>query len=270
MRKLSSLFGLLLVAALFASAAQAEEACKLGLIADLHVEFGPAGAALMPVTVSGKDAWMFLNMDSGISGVFPPAVDAFGLQPQRLRVDARTGSHLRKDADLIKSGRKDLNNYVKFESLQLGPVSLNGFEAIISEEGPQFLPMFLGRPIIGRMGGSLFKQFDTELDFAHGAVRIFRANHCAMPPVYWAREFTTVPAIYDVAGTLTFTINLDGKKIRGAFSTDTGRAVLEERATKYFGFKPDAPDLEQATLPNGRRVGVRPMSFSAAGVVVNN
>jgi len=271
MRRLSSSFGALLIAVASAAGARAEEACKLIRIADLHIEFGPAGAALMPVTVSGRQAWMFLALNSGISGVFPPAVDALGLQVHRLKADARTGSRVQQDADVIKSGRKNLNNYVKFESMQLGPVSLNGYEAIVSEEGPQVMPMFQGLPIIGRMGGSLFKQFDTELDFAHGAVRIFSASHCATPPVYWSRDFTTVPAIYDVAGTLTFTINLDGKKIRGAFSTDTARAVLEERATaRYFGFKPDAPDLEQVTLPNGRHVVVRPMSFSAAGVVVNN
>jgi hypothetical protein len=271
MRKLSSTLGLLLACAFLAAGAHCEEPCKLGLIAELPVTFAPAGGVLVPVTVSGKEAWMLLAMNSGISGVFPAAVEPLGLELQRLKADARTGSHLRKDADVIKSGHKDLNNYVKFESMQLGPVPLKGFEAIVSEDGPQSLPIFRGRPIIGRIGSSLFKQFDTELDLAHGVIRIFRANHCANPPVYWASDYTTIPMTYDVAGTLTFTINLDGKKIRSSFATDTGRALLEERATsRYFGFKPDAPDLDHETMPNGRSVAIRLMSLSAAGVTVNN
>ena len=271
MRRFRLIPGLLVVVALFAQGARADEECKLGLIAELHVAFGPPGSVLLPVTAGGREAWMILAMNSGISGVFAPTVDALGLHPLELKADARTGSHLRKDADVIKSGRRNLNSYVKFDSLQLGSINLNGFEAIVAEDGPQVLPGFQGRPIIGRMGSGLFKQFDTELDLAHDTVRIFRANHCSHPPVYWASEFTAVPLTYDVAGTLTFTINLDGKKIRSSFATESGRAMLDERATsRYFGFKPDAADLEHVTMPGGRSVAVRTMSLSAAGVVVNN
>jgi hypothetical protein len=271
MRNCLSRLGWLLAIACFASGAHADEECRLGLLADIHATFGPAGGVLLPVTVGGKDAWMILAMNSGISGVFPPTVEAFGLQPQGLTRDPRTGSHVRKDADLIKSGRKNLNTYVKFEAMQLGPISLNGFEAIVAADGPPVLPMYQGRPIIGRIGSSLFKQFDTELDLGHDAVRIFRASHCSNPPVYWATQFTTVPLIFDASATLTFTIDLDGRKIRSAFATEAARSLLEERATaRYFGFKPDAPDLERVTMPNGRSVAVRPMSLSAAGVAVNN
>lgn len=252
-------------------AAHAAAPCQLALIADLHVTFGPPGSVLLPVRVRGKDAWMILGMSSGISGIFPRAVQVLGLEPQTLKRAAGTGSHVRKDADLIKSGRKDLNLYVKFDDLMLGDIRLDGFEAIVTNDGPPILPMFQGRPLIGRIGSGLFRQFDTELDLGHEAVRLFRANTCDAPPVYWAPEFTTLESRFDVAGTLTFTMDLDGQKIRTSLATEGGRSMLEERATaRYFGFKPDAPELERITLPGGERAVFRPMSVKAEGVTISN
>ncbi len=225
----------------------------------------------MPVTVRGKEAWMILHLNSGISGVFPQAAQELGLQPLKLKRDARTGSRVREDADVIKSGRKDLNLYVKFDSLTLGQVNLAGFEAIIMADGPAILPMFQGRPVIGRLGSGLFKQFDTEVDLGHDAVRLFRASACDAPPVYWANEFTSVPLKFDVAGTLTFTMELEAKKIRTSLATDVGRSILDERATeRFFGFKPDAPELERVLLPGGQRAVFRAMSVKAEGVNISN
>jgi hypothetical protein len=254
-----------------APAAFAAEDCKLGLIADLRVAFGPQGGTLLPVTVRGKDAWMILGLNSGISGVFPVAAQELGLEPLKLKRDAGTGSHLRKDADIIKSGRKDLNLYVKFDAFKLGQVDLAGFEAIIMADGPAILPVFQGRPIIGRIGSGLFRQFDVELDFGHDALRMFRANTCKSPPVYWASDYTVIPLVFDAAGTLTFVMDLDGHRIRTSLATDVARSMLEDRATeRFFGFKPDAPELERIPLPGGQRAVFRAMSVNAEGVAISN
>lgn len=273
MRRSHTLALLLSIAALPCAAvpSRAAEPCKMSMVGDLKVVLGPNGGVLLPVAINGQDVWMILGLDNGISDVFPQTVDTYGLMPHRLMESKGTGSHLREQTERIKAGKQALNNYVKVDSLRIGQVDLAGFEALIGQGPPGPQPRYLGKPVIGRLGSSLAKLFDLEINLAENNVRLFKADACKEPPVYWAKEYTAVPAKFDVSGTLTFDMDLDGHKIKTTFATDGGSSVLDDRSTeRFFGFKPTAPELERQTLPNGERVAFRAMALTAEGVKVSN
>jgi hypothetical protein len=272
MRRPHSLFLLLAVAcSSIALPLHAAEPCKLSMIGDLKVAIGPAGGVLIPVSIDGQDAWMVLGLHNGLSDVVPQTVAAYHLAPHKLMENKGTGSHLREQSERIKSGKQAINNFVRIDSLRIGQLDLTGFEALIGQGPPGPMPRYLGKPVIGRLGSSLAKLFDVELNLAENNVRLFKAQGCKEAPVYWAKEFTAVPMHFDVSGTMIFDMDLEGRKIDTALATDTGNSVLDRRSTeRFFAFKPDAPELERQTLPNGEVVTFRAMSLTAEGVKVNN
>ena len=236
---------LLVVAFVCTPAVHAAEArCPLALVADLDVEIGAGGAVALPAKVNDRDVRLFLDLHSGMSGVFSDALAVAGVEAKTLMHKASTGSRVSSEERGIRSrDNKTMSRFVAFDSVILGNVAFGRFEALAIEAK---MPGVRdgARPIVGLIGSNAFQNLDVELNLPERKVRLFKSTECKAPPVYWDAVITSVPSSYDKAGTLSFTMELDGQKIMTSFDTTQPGSSLDARATaRYFGFAPDAPEL---------------------------
>lgn len=252
------------------AAAKPQGRCPLSMVADLAVEVGPGGAVLLPVKIDGQDRRMFLNLRSGFSRIFEDALEVTGAKAETLMHQAETGSRVNTREQAIRSGGEVRNRYVALDGLQIGNANYGRFEALIGDT-PMPVVREGASPIVGAIGSNAFINLDIELNLSENKVRLFKATECKDPPVYWDAVVTSVPSSYDKAGTLAFTMLLDGQRIVTAFDTTSRESNLDSRATaRYFGFAPDAPELERAPAVDGQAALFRAMTLSAEGLNVSN
>jgi tetratricopeptide (TPR) repeat protein len=141
----------------------------------------------------------------------------------------------------------------------------------ISGHGAQFLVdnNDLGNGIDGILGQDLFRLTDVEFDFANGALRFVRPQHCGSDILaYWA---TTQP-IQEVSvdwtsrqqTRLIAKAAVNGHDIHVLFDTGAWRSILSLDAAKRAGITPDSPDVVAAGATIG--LGSKPVRVWAAPI----
>lgn len=250
------------------ASAAAASGCQLVKVADVAVEVTPSGAVLVPVTIGGRELRMILDLRSGLSNLFPDALDAMDLKAATLvRKSVASRAGLREEA--LKNGRQVIDRYARVPGVVIGKAAFGKFEALVA--GGAMPSAREGPPIVGLLASGALAHVDVELSLAERRLRLFKPTECKDPPVYWGAAFTSVRSSYDDTGTLSFTMQLDGQDILTAFDTAHRESTLDARATqRFFGFAPDAPELERVTNPGGDTTTFRVMTLSAEGLSVRN
>jgi len=110
----------------------------------------------------------------------------------------------------------------------------------------------------GLLGQNFLEKFDVEYDFAHGAIRLFRTEHCEKSTLaYWltaGEQFSMMP-IQKIDAATPHTVGvayLNGQEIRVVFDTGAPTSMLTTKAAARAGIKPDS----QGVVASGYATGI--------------
>jgi hypothetical protein len=245
----------LMMAMLLAGPARA--ACDLQRLASVDIEMNPAGGVLVPVQVNGRDAWMSLNMGSGMPMIGPAAVEAFHL---------KTGP-APKDS-FINGNRVQMQ--AKADSLRIGNADFAGWMLMVVPGPARPLQGFKGRPMAGAFTSVFFNAVDLELDIGARKLNLFKQASCKGAQVYWGGEASSANLYSDAGGLLYFPLELDGKRVETALNTqDRSSGISERVARDFYGIAIGSPGVtsESRRGPDGMHtVGVKAMALTGRGI----
>lgn len=228
--------------------------CEPRLLADVTLKVMPDGRVLLPASVRGRDVYFEFDLGSGL-----PIVRESAIKAVDLHVAPRRGG-----PDLIWKGRP-VTHYAKLEKLHIGDLKMVDRGAFIDAEDEGATPPVVdGRPVIGTMGASLIQTLDVELHFAERRFRLYAPFKCReRSPITWDSVTSAeLPMRYDEAGTLVFTLELEGQKIESAFRMNSASSFIDVNATRqFFGFDETSKDVED---------GYHPMALTARGLDISD
>jgi hypothetical protein len=230
---LKSALLVLVASAVVASLPTAQAAdCSPQVLADVALSVQPNGAVLLPARVNGHDVFFHLTLGSGLPYIRRSAIAPLGLSILR-----------RRGGPELTSGGRPITHYAKLEDTSVGELRLVDRGALIAEDDS--LPEFEGKPVVGVMGATLIGVLDAELNLSEGRFRLLKPFKCrGRSPVYWPGSVAELPMHFDEAGTLVFTIELEGKRVQSSLSLTSATSTMDVNATReFFGFDQDSPGV---------------------------
>jgi hypothetical protein len=253
----------LLAAAPMAASGDANPACESQLLAQATLHVTPAGEVFMPATIDGRDVYFRLSIGSGLPMVLESAVKSLGLQAKR-----------RNGGASMSSGGNRITHFVMLEETKIGAFRLLARAApVIPQPGVEAPPMVQGKPVVGYMGSTLFRNVDAELHLAERQLKLFKPFRCrSRSPVYWGGVAAELPLRFDPAGALIFTLELDGRKVEAGLLAGESISTIDVNATrKFFGFDETSAGVEvvQAEGENPRSL-FHAMSLTGQGLGISN
>lgn len=214
----------------------------------------PQGALLVPVNIAGQDAWMTLQMSSGLAMISPAAVRQLSLKTGWVRTDVR-----------MHFNNQPIEKEARIDSLVIGGANFTGWTMYV-EPGPERpVPVFAGgRPVIGTLSARYMNAVDMELDVSGGRLNLFRHARCRGEQVYWSDDYITETLHADPSGLLFFAMEVNGRRVETSLNTLGPRSRLSELiARRYFDFERSDAARAPGAEVTGRIVGQRRMSLSA-------
>jgi hypothetical protein len=156
-------------------------------------------------------------------------------------------------------GGKVQIRFAHIDELTIGSLVLKGVDIeYINDDQHRSDAGFYGRSLAGFKTGDT-TVYDTEYDYAHNAVRIFKPDGCAGPDVvYWGGPYSEVDQIRNEF----FGVNIGGRVLEGAFSSGDEASFITSEATRRLSVKVQPAGL----LPMGMlvEVSVKPIEVSIA------
>lgn len=253
-----------LLLALGTNAAQAADPaatpdCSLKQYGTIDLTF--AKDILVPVKVNDQAGFMVLNTGSAFTVVWTPVARAAGGRMKNLSASAG-----------VLWGTSRVTSYAEFASVMVGDLKFGkrGFMTAPDNGNEQGMP--LPMPIVGALGLDAFEGTDFELDLGHRKIRLFSQDHCPNHVVYWANEYASVPLNRSLIGTLSFPMELEGKKVEASLSTGSEQTSLHTDVSKrLYGFDEDSPGVKTETDADGKsKSRYIAMKMTAPGLSVTN
>jgi tetratricopeptide (TPR) repeat protein/predicted aspartyl protease len=137
-------------------------------------------------------------------------------------------------------------------------------------------PVFLvdnndfGGDVVGLLGQNLLRITDVEFDFANGALRFVKPQHCGdLALAYWATPAQFIGEV-DVHWTsqdqpdLLGKASVNGHDVKVLFDTGSARSILSLAAAKRAGITPESPGVAPAGDSSG--IGKRTIQVWSAPV----
>ncbi len=249
------------VAALATLPLRAYAACDMKLLAAVDIEFNPNGGVLVPVQINGHDAWMVLNLASGMPMIGPTALAPMGLKPAAVPAASNLFSN---GATIIQQ--------VRVGSLRMGGANFTDWSLYVVPAQGQPLASYKDRPMVGILSAVFMNVVDLELDLAGRKMNLFKQTSCKGEQVYWGGEVASARLFSDPAGLLYFPMELEGKRVEASLNTSGRRSLLSEKVTRdFFGFQIDSPGVTPETVNSANgpvKRGLRQMNFSARGLTL--
>lgn len=235
--------------------------CQLKQIAQLKVEFDPAGQAYVPVSMDGHSGWMALQLGAGLPGIFEGYIEELGLR----------GSLKANEWDATYAGRK-IEKQVRITSTQVGNANFSGWDYQVLPNGSGYQPRVNGLPFLGVLTSRFMNVVDLELDLGTRQIRLFLPNKCGGIPVYWESDVTSVDLTADSTGQLIFPMEVEGRELLAKLNTGSSLSQMSaEAVSRYLGFGADSPGVEKETLPGDTEASTfRAMTLTAKGLQVRN
>jgi predicted aspartyl protease len=226
------------------SAAWAADACRMHQVAELPVTL-VRGKATVPVKINGHAAPFALDTGAAFTGVINADwAQRLGVKP-RFRLGYRTKG-MGGDQDLLDA---------ETDTVTLGEMEFHHLAFVVAKGSSD-------DSLAGVVGASFLAGVDVEYDFAHGAVRLFRSEHCGdMIPAYWAKpeQLNTL----DLLGSdshdhgIVTDVWVNGQRMRALWDTGTPRSVLDLKAAARAGVTPKS----EGATPGGKAGGFGPDRF---------
>jgi hypothetical protein len=225
--------------------------------ATLHVT--PDGDVFIPISVGGKEVYFELTIGSGLPLIAESAVKLLGLEPKRMN---GTGTF------------RGMTHFVPLKDMKVGEFKLADRAApVLPQPGVEVPRLLEGKPVVGRMGSTLVRYVDAELYLAERQIKFFKPFRCfSKSPAYWGGEVAALPMRFDSAGTLIFTMELDGKRIDASMLAGDRVSTIDVNATrKYFGFDETSPGISVEQAEDGRPSNIfHAMSLTGKGLQISD
>jgi tetratricopeptide (TPR) repeat protein/predicted aspartyl protease len=214
--------------------------CKLSRVVELPITMSGLRPTLM-AQINGADARFVLDSGAFYSMISSAAAAQFQLRlgpgPYGLRVTGIGGS-----AEISVANVK---------AFTLAGLPLRNVEFLVG--GSE-----VGGGSVGVLGQNLLENWDVEYDFAHGVVRLFKAEDCKHTLLaYWTTPGQDNLSMMDINYTTplrphtTGTASLNGAKITVMFDTGAWTSVLSTKAAARAGVKADTPGVVEAGYSSG-------------------
>jgi hypothetical protein len=246
-----------------AAAKDGKPDCERVLLAQVQLYLSPDGEVFMPASIGGKDVYFLLSIGSGLPIVRESAVRWLGLAPKARHLGAK-----------MRGNGKPITHYVTLDETVIGNFKLLERAAPIIPEPDTESPLIVnGRPVLGYMGSTLFRNVDAELYLAERQLKLFRPFRCRdASPVYWDEAAAALPLRIDQAGALVLTMELDGRRIETGLLAGDRVSTIDANATrKYFGFDETSPGIEVVQAEGGQaRSLFHAMSLTGQGLGIKN
>lgn len=242
--------------------AAAGSACEPQPVAQVELQIPPSGIVYLPATVAGREVYFQLSIGSGLPMILEPAVGELGLKPRPMN---GTGT--------FSSGGRRVTTFAKLEDLRIGDARLLTRAApILPAPDGESLRLLDGKPIVGVMGATLFRNLDAELHLAERRLTLFKPFKCrSQSPVYWGGEYAELPLRFDRAGTLVFTLELNGRKIESSLIGSGGTSAIDINvARQFFGVDETSPGSEVTAGPGESPDIFHAMSVAGRGLDIRD
>jgi tetratricopeptide (TPR) repeat protein/predicted aspartyl protease len=214
--------------------------CKLSRVVELPITMSGLRPTLV-AQINGADARFLLDSGAAYSIISSATAAQFQLKlrpgPFGLRVNGVGGS---MDTSLAT-----------VKAFTLAGIPLRDVEFLVG--GSE-----VGGGSVGLLGQNLLEKWDVEYDFAHGVVRLFKAEDCKHTLLaYWATPGQDNLSMMDINYTTplrphtTGTASINGTKITVMFDTGAWNSVLSTKAAARAGVKPDTPGVVEAGYTSG-------------------
>jgi len=130
--------------------------------------------------------------------------------------------------------------HVTFVDLQLGRLQGN------------HIPFYVDDALPGGADGTLtpdvMKQYDVDIDLAHGAINLFSPQHCPGKVVYWSKGgYIALPMSVVSGAHIQIPVMVDGKRVNALLDTGAISSMVSMRAVKALGISDKSPELKVIT-----------------------
>jgi predicted aspartyl protease len=225
--------------ALGALSVNADAACTLGKLAELHVTMNGM-TPVINARVNGKEVKFIVDSSSFYNIISAAGATRTGLRlmpaPSWLATKGADGKVLLSVSvadDLVMGGMRAKN----IEFLAGGNDSASGSDGVV--------------------GQSLFQGYDVEYDLANGVIRLMRTEGCGETGLaYWvsAKQSFSVVDINSMAPEQPFVsgvAQLNGSQIRVLFDTGANASRISLQAAKQAGLGASPSELMEAGYSRG-------------------
>jgi tetratricopeptide (TPR) repeat protein/predicted aspartyl protease len=230
-------FAFLIATLALTESLSAAQKCEIAKHADISVTMNGL-RPIVPVQINGQDAHLLLDSGAFYSIMSPAVAAQFKLKttntPFGFKIIGLGGSSLTEQT-MVKE--------LKFAN---GTVPNVQFGIGGGEVGAD-----------GTLGQNLLKAFDVEYDLGHGAVRLFRTEHCDdVRMSYWLPADQTPSTLpirsVDEANPRTLgTAYINGQKIKVEFDTGANTSILTLDAAAKLGVTPESPGVVEGGETRG-------------------
>jgi len=237
MRRHGKPIGSLIAAIAMIQSASGAQKCEIAKHADIAVTMNSL-QPIVPVQINGQTAHLLLDSGAFSSMMSPATAAQFKLKttntPFGFRVSGVGGSSA-TEVTVVKE--------LKFANGSVRDVEFGVAGAEVGADG--------------LLGQNLLRAFDVEYDLGHGAVRLFRTEHCDDARLsYWLPAdqvpSTLVLAPHDDVNPRTIgSAYINGQKIRVQFDTGAFRSILTTEAAAKAGITPQSAGVVAADESRG-------------------
>jgi predicted aspartyl protease len=246
------LFGSLSVAWLTTGPARGETCPPLQLLDQIRmVPVNNATTMLIPVTINGADKFMIFDTGASANSLTRALANELGLsvhpslRPSPLFDAYGDVSHDVTTVRDFKFGRQDVRDAL----FKIWPnPDLENADARLA----------------GVLSLDQLLQFDIDVDFPGGVLKLFSPDHCEGKILYWNAAAIAV-SDFDTRGRhLNIVATLDGQKLNAIIDSGAAYSILSADAARhFFGLTPDSSEMRQsATLTKNAQYPVYQHPFA--------
>jgi predicted aspartyl protease len=228
--------------ALLAACAHDPNDCYLERAAEMPVRMA-SGAILVPVRIDGTATEMMLDTGASSSLLSEEAAPRLGLAEDN-RQTLITGV-----------GGAAVSRHARVRSLEVGGQTWTSLSLPIV----RLAHKFTGAPLpAGILGADRLSEFDVELDFPHGQMRLWHVAHCGGDFVRWSLPHYVVPLARHSQNQMIAPAEINGHKVTALVDWGAAGTTVTGWFTTSLGVTPEmlASDrliatsgLDQSRLP---------------------
>jgi predicted aspartyl protease len=248
-------------AALFAVPAAAAECGPLKIVTSLPIRPAPGGSPVVDVQIADTPQTLLVDTGGVVSVITPDLVKTLKLPTTRA-----------KDGVEIKTARGATSDMmVRLPSITIGNLRQEGAYFYVFPE-----PRIAGGRAAGLLAPDFLQNFDADFDFQARKLNLISPDHCAGKVVYWtAPAVAIVPMRLDRGAHITFSVELDGKRMDAMIDTGASNTILTQNvARSKFAVDLNGPDVKklgEIKGPYTANVYLRKFKTLAfEGVVIND
>ena len=235
--------------------------CALGLAAALPMTTEPNGTVAVPVKLADHDLLFEIDTGSIFSSI--KYQSAWFLRLKQFPIESAKFSFI---------ANVKVTNYTILPDFSLGQLHIASRPFLLDPNA------LLSPDSDGLLGPDILSNFDVDLDFAGGTLKLISPDHCPGQVVYWTKGgYSQIPMQVDGFRQISVPVDLDGKSVTAILDTGSYRSIMSAGMAKsVFGIddkNPAAKSLGSLAINGTGGLAAFRYPFSKltfGGVTVNN